>query len=146
MAHVNIAIFTDVWRVSKNPLSFFLLEFAEVANKGKKSVRIFSPKDCPIVIPFGGRLQRRLAISGFLKIYRILKRNSFDGIYIPTPNQPVGIMARIACRIIGLSYSDNVRCPYPDHLRGTLGRAVLGGAGIAECREAASSMQYFMTR
>jgi len=146
MAHADIAIFTDVWRTPRSPLSFFLLEFAEVANKGKKSVRIFSPKDCSINIPFGLRMQRRLALSGFFRIYRILKRNSFDGIYIPTPNQPVGIMARTACRIIGLSYSDNVRCPYPEHLSETLARAVLGGAGIAECREAASSMQYFMTR
>lgn len=133
MAKVDLIIFTDIWRVRGSVLSEFLVELLDTAYAGSNSVRVFSPSDCLISFPMGRYSEERIAVTGFFAIRRILKKNKFRAIYIPTPNSPVGIYARIACLSLGLEYCTNNKVTYPSYLRKWL-------SGVASSRREGTPM------
>lgn len=98
-------------------MSDFLRAFVDHAYENKKTLRVFSPRDCMVSVPAGRYSEERIALTGLFAIWNILRKNNFRAIYIPTPNSAIGIYARIACWLLGLSYATNKKAPYPSYIR-----------------------------
>ena len=116
MFQIDLIIFTDFWRVRGSNISDFLVRFTEMVYADKHTVRIFSPRDCPFAPRRLLHSERRWGLFAYWRIKRILRNNDFKGIFIATPNGPIGLCARFACWQLGLAYSTNKPLRYPSDI------------------------------
>ena len=146
MITIDLIIFTDLWKVRGSRLSDFLRSFVDTAYENRNTVRVFSPSDCLLSVPVARYAEERISLSGFFAIRRILKRNKFKAIYIPTPNLPIGIYARLACKTLGLHYYTNERALYPSYLREWLSQLAPTSSQNLPVGELSANLLSIMTR
>lgn len=91
MVNVDILLFSDIWNIPGNKASDFLGCFVSKAFHAKYSIRVFTKRDCRFY-------------SCAFKIFQILRNNQFGLIYIATPDMPIGILAKLLCRLLKLPF------------------------------------------
>ena len=117
MVKIDLIIFTDLWRVNGSFRSSLMVSLVDQAHSQNHTVRVFSPRDCPISFFASRYSDRRIGLLGFWRIWNILNKNKFQSIHIATPRMLIGTYARIACWILGLDYSTDRSLGYPRYVK-----------------------------